>query len=100
MSHHTRIGNQYTRLADLYTDYPDATDDVTVAVELLGLAADQDPPEWGDNRPDWAAVAHARANIIAATPKPRRQVPVQVSSLAAFGTPTMIPTGAGGATGG
>lgn len=102
VAHRTRISHQYTRLADLYTDHPGATDDVTVAVELLRRAAGQDPPDLGDNRPDWAAVAHARANIIAATPKPlRRQLPIQVSALAAFGASTMIPIDSeGGPAGG
>jgi hypothetical protein len=87
VAHRTRIAHQYTRLADLFTEHQDATDDVTVAVELLRLASEQEPPEFGDNRPDWAGVAYARANIIAALPKLRRQ------ALRAFGAATLIPTG-------
>jgi len=95
VAHRTRIGRQFTRLAELYADRPDATDDVTIAVELLRLATSQDPPGPGDNRPDWAAVAFARANIIAAMPRLRQQIRLQVPDMAAaFGA--MIPTAPGG----
>jgi hypothetical protein len=91
-SHRTRIARQYTRLADLFEEHPDAVGDVMIAVTLLGLAANQSPPPtFGDSRPDWASVADARANIIAAMPRRRQQVLAQmVAAHAAFGT-TMIP---------
>jgi len=99
VAHRTRIARQYTRLAELVNHHPDATDDVTIAAEMLRLAGDQDPPEWGDNRPDWASVANVRADIIDAMPRLRQQIRLQVPDMAAFGANTMIPASGGSTSG-